>query len=265
MTKARKIPLFIGHPREAAVITAADFLGHGKLRRARLPEIAIVTFAYRREYVEWAKGCPGVRAYPLLGLAEGLFRFRWRKINNVLAVAPAVGAPIMAVMVETLAVLGMRRMVLVGNCGALSDDVPRGRLVLPTFAVRDEGTSYHYARPAKVPKPSPKLLRALRGNLQRRNLAFVEGGVWTTDALLRETPRKVRLFREQGCVCVDMEASAFFTVAEYCGCEAAALLTAADSVAGSRWNRRRTKRHLEAAAREKAPVCEIACETLAAE
>ena len=42
-----------------------------------------------------------------------------------------------------------------------------------------------------------------------------------------------------------------------------AVITAADSVADKRWRRRKTKRHIQAAAGENAPVCEIACEALA--
>ncbi|HWG91061.1 MAG TPA: hypothetical protein VNZ52_09470, partial [Candidatus Thermoplasmatota archaeon] len=48
-----------------------------------------------------------------------------------------------------------------------------------------------------------------------------QGPVWTTDAIYRETPERIRHFRDRGAIAVDMETSALLTVAHYRGIPAA--------------------------------------------
>ena len=55
---------------------------------------------------------------------------------------------------------------------------------------------------------------------------------WTTDAFYRETPAKVRRRREEGCLTVEMEAAAFFAVAQFRGVPFAQLLYGGDDVSG---------------------------------
>ena len=64
-------------------------------------------------------------------------------------------------------------------------------LALPTAAVRDEGTSYHYVPAGREVQPSPDALAALRAVLVKHGVQYIEGKTWTTDAIYRETAAKV--------------------------------------------------------------------------
>ena len=61
---------------------------------------------------------------------------------------------------------------------------------------------------------------------------------WTTDAFFRETPAKVARRREQGCITVEMEASAMFAAAAFRGAVYGQLLYAGDDVSAAQWDHR---------------------------
>ena len=64
------------------------------------------------------------------------------------------------------------------------------------------------------------------------------GKTWTTDAFYRETPAKVKRRKAEGCISVEMEASAFFAVAQFRGVQFAQILYAGDDVSGDKWDSR---------------------------
>lgn len=148
------------------------------------------------------------------------------------------GAPLSAIIVEELAALGVRRFLIVGMAGSLQPDVRVGSLVVCTKALRDEGTSHHYARPSLFAQPSPRLTATLRSTLEREGTPFAQGPSWTTDAPYRETVPEVRRYRKLGILTVEMEASAVFSVAKCRGCEAAALFVISDHLDERGWEPR---------------------------
>jgi len=155
--------------------------------------------------------------------------------GGVSLVGPAIGAPYAAMLVETLAAWGVRTLVFVGWCGAIGAEVAIGGVVVPGAGHIDEGTSRHYAPDAPVARPSPALSARLAEACAGAGLAVSVGGVWTTDAVFRESPDKIERFRALGAVAVDMEASALFTVAAFLGIEAAALLLVSDELSSLTW------------------------------
>jgi purine-nucleoside phosphorylase len=74
--------------------------------------------------------------------------------------------------------------------------------------------------------------------LSRAAIPFLEGKTWTTDALYRETRSKVDRRIAEGCVTVEMEASALLAVAAFRSVELGYLLAAADTLAGDAWDDR---------------------------
>ena len=89
--------------------------------------------------------------------------------------------------------------------------------VVPTGAIRDEGTSYHYAPPSREIGPTPAALRSIEETLARRGLPYVGGLTWTTDAPYRETRGKVERRVAEGCITVEMEAAALYTFVRVAG------------------------------------------------
>jgi len=160
-------------------------------------------------------------------------------------VHPGVGAPLAAGFLEELIARGCRAFVACGGAGVLVPELALGHVIVPTAAVRDEGTSYHYAAPSRTVAPSPEALVAIRSTLRRHDVPFVEGATWTTDALYRETRNTVERRVAEGCLTVEMEAAAFFAVAAFRGVTFGQLLYAGDDLSGDGWDGRGWDEHLE--------------------
>ncbi len=147
------------------------------------------------------------------------------------------GAPLAAAGLERLIALGARQVVVTGGAGTLFADMGRGQLLLPTRAIREEGTSYHYLRAARFVRPSPTLVVALGRAMEALGYPYRVGTTWTTDAIYRETRAKIgRLRLREGAICVEMETAALFAVGRFRKVEVAALLYASDAVGGAAWD-----------------------------
>lgn len=151
---------------------------------------------------------------------------------------PGVGAPVAAGMLEGAIALGCSKFIACGGAGVLRHNVGLGHVIVPRTAVRDEGTSYHYLPPSREVEASPEGVAALEQVLTKHGVDYVVATTWTTDAPYRETPAKVALRRSEGCLTVDMEAAALFSVARFRGVLFAQLLYGGDDVSGSQWDHR---------------------------
>jgi uridine phosphorylase len=156
-----------------------------------------------------------------------------------------VGAPLAAAWLEEMIALGGRAFVAVGGAGVLVPELALGHVVVPTAAIRDEGTSYHYLPPSREVTPTDDALAAVTATLARHEIAHVAGKTWTTDGVYRETPAKAAQRVAEGCLTVEMESAAFFAVARFRGVEFAQILYAGDDVSGEVWDPRGWNRHAE--------------------
>ncbi len=133
------------------------------------------------------------------------------------------GAPAAAMALEFLVAAGIRRFIVLGGCGAINPSVGVFDIVVPSWGIREEGTSYHYLPPGVVPRPSGKALRLLVAELRdaarELGVGLHVGGVWSIDAVFRETRDKVRKYSSMGALCVDMESTDLMAVAAYRGVE----------------------------------------------
>lgn len=160
-------------------------------------------------------------------------------------VHPGVGAPLAAGFLEEMIARGCRRFVACGGAGVLVPEVALGHVIVPTAAVRDEGTSYHYLPAGRTVAPSPEAVRAIVATLEGHHVPHVEAATWTTDALYRETRAKVQRRAAEGCVTVEMEAAALFAVAAFRGVQLGQLLYAGDDLSGDAWDARGWDDHAE--------------------
>jgi uridine phosphorylase len=142
-----------------------------------------------------------------------------------------IGAPAAAIAVEELSARGTELFIGIGTAGAVGGQLAAGDLVLCSAALRDEGTSYHYAPPEPFAFPDPGLTAQLREALP----AAAQGPSWTTDAPYRETAEEIARYRAEGVLTVEMEASCLFTVARTNGAAAAAAFVVSDVLHGEQW------------------------------
>jgi uridine phosphorylase len=52
---------------------------------------------------------------------------------------------------------------------------PYRHIVVPDSAIRDEGTSYHYLKPARDVAPTPRALAAIEAELRENNHEYIRG------------------------------------------------------------------------------------------
>ncbi len=157
---------------------------------------------------------------------------------EVALACPGVGAPIAAGSLEMFIAHGCTTVVGVGGAGVIRPGFDVGHVVIPIAAIRDEGTSYHYASHDDDVAPHQDVVAALHAELTAQGVPFEEAMTWTTDAFYRETEAKVRRRREQGCLTVEMEASALFAVAAFRGARYGQVLYCGDDLSAGSWDHR---------------------------
>jgi uridine phosphorylase len=158
--------------------------------------------------------------------------------RRLAVVHPGVGAPLAAGFLEELIARGCRTFIACGGAGVLVPGVAVGHVIVPVAAIRDEGTSYHYLPAARQVEPTRHAVEAIVGTLDRHHVPYVTGKTWTTDGLYRETRGKMERRVAEGCLTVEMEASAFFAVAAFRGVSFGQMLYAGDDLSGDAWDDR---------------------------
>jgi len=125
----------------------------------------------------------------------------------------AVGAPFAVLVAEELFASGCRLLVSLTSAGQIVPAGPTPYFVIIERALRDEGTSYHYAAASEYSEADPRLVAEAAEALKSKGLHAVVGASWTTDAPFRETAEAIVSARSKGILAVEMEAAALYAFA----------------------------------------------------
>jgi uridine phosphorylase len=128
-----------------------------------------------------------------------------------------VGASFAVLVAEELFASGCRLLVSLTSAGQITPAGPPPYFVVIDRALRDEGTSYHYAPPAEFAEADPELVKRAAAALAEKGPRTVVGASWTTDAPFRETVEAIGAARSKGILAVEMEAAALYTFARAAG------------------------------------------------
>jgi uridine phosphorylase len=126
----------------------------------------------------------------------------------------AVGAPFAVLVAEELFASGCRLLLSLTSAGQIVPAGPTPYFVIINRALRDEGTSYHYAAPSEYGEAEPSLIRKAANAIASVGLSAFVGPSWTTDAPFRETAGAIDAARQRGLLAVEMEAAALYTFAK---------------------------------------------------
>lgn len=126
---------------------------------------------------------------------------------------------------------GAARFIMFGSCGSLDGERTRGRYIVPTEAYRGEGTSYYYAPAADYIRI--KNAEKVAAILDELKAPHIQGRIWTTDSMIRETAGLVKRRREEGCLAVEMELAGVQALCDFYGLELYDFLEAGDVLAES--------------------------------
>jgi uridine phosphorylase len=124
-----------------------------------------------------------------------------------------VGAPFAVLIAEELFATGCRFVVSLTSAGQIVARGPLPYFVIIDRALRDEGTSYHYAAPSEFAEADPRLVAIVMDALTREGRRVVVGASWTTDAPFRETAEAIDDACAKGVLAVEMEAAALYAFA----------------------------------------------------
>lgn len=169
--------------------------------------------------------------------------------ENVICCSTGIGGPSSAIAVEELHMAGVDTFIRVGTCGAMQKELLAGDLVIATAAVRQEGTSLHYA-PAEYPAAADFFLTsALVSAAEKNGSRAFAGVVQSKDSfygqhapermpVAYELSAKWDAFRKLGVLASEMECAAIFTAAASLGARAGCVLHVI-------WNQERAAAGLE--------------------
>lgn len=132
---------------------------------------------------------------------------------------------------ETNWLTGATKFIMFGSCGSLDREKTEGRFILPTESYRGEGCSYYFAEPADY--ITIKNCHRLAAIFEELDAPYVQGKVWTTDSMIRETKGLVAKRKEEGCIAVEMEVAGVQAVCDFYGLELYDFLEAGDVLEAS--------------------------------
>lgn len=132
-------------------------------------------------------------------------------------VGRVVGSSFAVLVAEELFASGCRLLVSLTSAGQIVPSGPPPYFVIIDRALRDEGTSYHYAPPAEFADADSALVATASKAMSAHEPRCIVGSSWTTDAPFRETAEAIEAARNKGILAVEMEAAALYTLARTTG------------------------------------------------
>ncbi len=144
--------------------------------------------------------------------------------EKVIITSTGIGGPSAAIALEELYKIGVKNIIRIGTCGAMQQNIVPGDVIIPTAAVRMEGTSREYA-PIEFPAAADHdMVCALVSSAKQLGLTYHTGIVQSKDSFYGqhcpetmpvsyELKQKWQAWIDLGVLASEMETAALFTVA----------------------------------------------------
>ena len=207
-----RIPL-LDHPLEAPTaftpeaLIAAVRAGRG-LTCEPVPPICVLEFD--GDLTDWLVSTGAARPWESWSCFHTSMYFMDIAGTSCGVVPRTIGGPYAVLIAEQLRASGARVVLGLTSAGRVSSSLPVPSLVVPTEAIRDEGTSFHYLSASRSVVADAELADSLAAGLQELGVPVSSGTVWTTDAPYRETEEQLAQYTKQGVLAVEMQAASLF-------------------------------------------------------
>lgn len=143
-----------------------------------------------------------------------------------------MGGPSAAIVLHELIVLGAKRAIRVGTCGALSGELALGDLVIARDAIAADGTSRRLAERERVPADE-ELSGALEGaeppGARAAQRGLHAGTVVSTDLFYEHDTDRESDWRAAGALAVEMEAATLFSLGARAEIQVGCVLAVSDT------------------------------------
>ncbi|MBR1630835.1 MAG: AMP nucleosidase [Paludibacteraceae bacterium] len=149
--------------------------------------------------------------------------------NGITIINFGMGSPNAAIIMDILTACHPKAVLFLGKCGGLRDKNHVGDYILPSAAIRGEGTSNDYFPPEIPALPAFPLLRAVSSNIRDFGHDYWTGTVYTTNRRVWEHDQRFcEYLRMTRALAVDMETATLFTVGFHNSIPTGALLLVSD-------------------------------------
>jgi len=165
--------------------------------------------------------------------------------EKVLVISTGMGGPSAAICVEELKMIGVHTVIRIGTCGGMQIPVQAGDRIVPTGAIRQEGTTLHYVYPEFPAVPDFTVTEALKEASMKEPGKTWLGVVQSKDSLYgQHSPDRMPVHAElnakyeswirAGALGSEMECAAVFVAAQVLQMRSGAILNV-------NWNKEREK------------------------
>lgn len=216
MPDLASLPLF-DHPLDEPTAFSPDGLMEAvrsERGRAGSPVPRVCVLDFDGDLADWLSATgrsTRCEAWACFHTAMETVRFDGREAG---VVGRTIGGPYAVLIAEQMLASGVEVVVGLTSAGRVSSRLPLPSLVVPTRALRDEGTSFHYLPPSRFVDAPAQIGDALESFLEETGLPVHRGPVWTTDAPYRETAEQLRRHADAGLLAVEMQAASLFALAQ---------------------------------------------------
>ncbi len=164
--------------------------------------------------------------------------YRFTGKPDVLLTLGQVGCPACGGNLDLFNAMGVTKVMFCGGGGVLVKDLDVGQILVVDGAIRDEGFSYHYIPASRVLYTDPAVTEKVIDYLEKREVSYLRGLVWTTDAIFRETLDRIELRKQEGAKIVEMEQAGCIAVSQFRKFAYGALIYSGDDLSGDDWDGR---------------------------
>jgi 5'-methylthioadenosine phosphorylase/purine-nucleoside phosphorylase len=141
-----------------------------------------------------------------------------------------MGCPSAAIIIEELAMLGVKRMLRIGTCGGLQPDLALGDLIVAISAVPADSTALHITREIHAPTADWGLVHSAVHSAKELGKPVRVGPIVTSDVFDNSDEGQYQRWSDRGMLAVEMEAAVLFTLGALRKVAAGCLLTVGDLV-----------------------------------
>lgn len=149
--------------------------------------------------------------------------------NGITIINFGMGSPNAALIMDVLSAIKPKAVLFLGKCGGLRDKNRNGDYILPSAAIRGEGTSNDYFPPEIPALPAFNLQRAVSSNIRDFDKDYWTGTVYTTNRRVWEWDNNFKEYlKSTRAMGIDMETATLFTVGFHNSIPTGALLLVSD-------------------------------------
>lgn len=210
----------------------------GQDKNIKLPKVAVGVFS-RHLFLDVVEKFSSLEVGHIstANMENNVYILKYKDVELTFFMA-GVGGPVIAAGIEELHAQGVEKFIIFGNCGVLDSEIEDCSIIIPTKGFIEEGTSSHYVPERDIIDMNPKYIDEFIDVLNEYDFDYTKGYTWTTDAIYRETPEKIKYFKDIGCVCVEMEGTVIAAVCKRLNVDYFTFYYAGDNLDGVEWDER---------------------------